>query len=173
MEFAPLPDRTCRTILFRAEGPAVHPAKGEALVNRSHRVLYSAVSCGLRPNGPRVRLIAHPGRKIMPQSLARIWLHITFSTQGRRAYLQNPDVREEMFRMLSHHAQERRTVRVGLKMNCWPVGPNVTGNKKGIFVGPLYQGFALRWANRRPFGAHIRRHKRGTETGCFPVSFRS
>ena len=42
----------------------------------------------------------------MPQSLARIWLHITFSTDGRRAYLQNPDIREEMFRMLSHHAQE-------------------------------------------------------------------
>jgi REP element-mobilizing transposase RayT len=42
----------------------------------------------------------------MPQSLARIWLHITFSTDGRRPYLQNPDVREEMFRMLSHHAKE-------------------------------------------------------------------
>ena len=33
--------------------------------------------------------------------------------------------------------------------------------QKGILVGPLYQGFALRWANRRPFGAHIRRHERG------------
>jgi REP element-mobilizing transposase RayT len=42
----------------------------------------------------------------MPQSLARIWLHITFSTGGRRAYLQNPEIREEMFRMLSYHAQE-------------------------------------------------------------------
>ena len=29
---------------------------------------------------------------------------------------------------------------------------------------PPYQGFALRWVNRRPFGAHIRRHERGTET---------
>jgi hypothetical protein len=29
-------------------------------------------------------------RSAMPQSLARIWLHITFSTNGRRAYLQNP-----------------------------------------------------------------------------------
>ena len=69
--------------VIRAEGPAVHPAKGEALVYRSHRVLYSAVSCGVRPNGPRVRLN---------------W----------------------------------RTVRVGLTMNCWPVGPNVVGNKKGF-----------------------------------------
>ena len=37
--------------------------------------------------------------------------------------------------------------------------------QKGIVVGPLYQGFALRWVNRRPFGARIRRHERGTETG--------
>ncbi len=37
-------------------------------------------------------------------------------------------------------------------MNSWPVGPNVTENKK-----PLYQGFALRWGNWCPFGAHIRR----------------
>jgi putative transposase len=42
----------------------------------------------------------------MPQSLARIWLHIVFSTKERRAYLQNADLREEMFRMLGHHAKE-------------------------------------------------------------------
>jgi REP element-mobilizing transposase RayT len=42
----------------------------------------------------------------MPQSLARIWLHITFSTAGRRAFLQNGDIREEMFHMLGHHANE-------------------------------------------------------------------
>jgi hypothetical protein len=42
----------------------------------------------------------------MPQSLARIWLHITFSTAGRRAYLQNEEIREELFQMLSHHAKE-------------------------------------------------------------------
>jgi REP element-mobilizing transposase RayT len=42
----------------------------------------------------------------MPQSLARIWLHIVFSTKDRRAYLQNSEVREEMFCMLGHHAKE-------------------------------------------------------------------
>jgi putative transposase len=42
----------------------------------------------------------------MPQSLARIWLHIVFSTGQRRAYLQNVEIREEMFRMLGHHAKE-------------------------------------------------------------------
>jgi hypothetical protein len=29
-----------------------------------------------------------------------------FNTGERRAYLQNPDVHEEMFRMLCHHGQE-------------------------------------------------------------------
>jgi hypothetical protein len=91
----------------------------------------------------------------MPQSLARIWLHITFSTQGRRAYLQNPDVREEMFRMLSHHARDELLARWAGRCR----------EQKGILVGPPYQGFALRWVNRRPFGAHIFRHDRGTETG--------
>ncbi len=42
----------------------------------------------------------------MPQSLARIWLHLVFSTKERRAYLQNAEIREEMFRMLGHHARE-------------------------------------------------------------------
>jgi hypothetical protein len=37
--------------------------------------------------------------------------------------------------------------------------------QKGISVGPPYQGFALRWVNRRPFGAHIFRYDWGTETG--------
>jgi putative transposase len=40
----------------------------------------------------------------MSQSLARIWLHIVFSTKERWTYLQNAELREEMFRMLSHHA---------------------------------------------------------------------
>lgn len=42
----------------------------------------------------------------MPQSLARIWLHLVFSTSERRAYLQNLELREEMFRMLGYHANE-------------------------------------------------------------------
>ncbi len=42
----------------------------------------------------------------MPQSLARIWLHIVFSTKERRAFLANERIREEMFCMLGHHAKE-------------------------------------------------------------------
>jgi putative transposase len=51
----------------------------------------------------------------MPQSLARIWLHIVFSTGERRAFLQNAELREEMFRMLGYHAKEAGCppVRVG------------------------------------------------------------
>jgi REP element-mobilizing transposase RayT len=40
----------------------------------------------------------------MSQSLARIWLHIVFSTKERRAFLQNEDLRDEMFRMLGYQA---------------------------------------------------------------------
>jgi REP element-mobilizing transposase RayT len=42
----------------------------------------------------------------MPQSLARIWVHLVFSTKERRAYLQDADIRDEMFRMLGYHAKE-------------------------------------------------------------------
>ena len=51
----------------------------------------------------------------MPQSLSRIWLHIVFSTKDRRAYLQNADIREQMWRMLGYHANQTACppVRVG------------------------------------------------------------
>lgn len=42
----------------------------------------------------------------MPQSLAPVWLHLTFSTKGRRDELQNPLFRDEMFRMLSYHTEQ-------------------------------------------------------------------
>ncbi len=42
----------------------------------------------------------------MPQSLSQVWLHIVFSTKERRAFLQNPELRDEMFRMLSHHVEQ-------------------------------------------------------------------
>lgn len=48
----------------------------------------------------------------MPQSFARVWLHIVFSTKDRCAYLQRDDFREEMFRMIGYH--------VG-KLDCVPL----------------------------------------------------
>jgi REP element-mobilizing transposase RayT len=87
----------------------------------------------------------------MPQSLARIWLHITFSTYGRRAYLQNPEVREEMFRMLSYHAQE---------VNCPPARSGgwidhvhiLCGLARTITVAKLVEHLKVetsKWAKRR------------------------
>ncbi|MCG8650944.1 MAG: IS200/IS605 family transposase [Pirellulales bacterium] len=42
----------------------------------------------------------------MPQSLARMWNHLVFSTKERRAYLQNAEIRDELFHMLSHKVNE-------------------------------------------------------------------
>ena len=42
----------------------------------------------------------------MPQSLAQVWLHIIFFTKDRQTFLQNPTLRDEMFRMVSHHVNK-------------------------------------------------------------------
>ena len=42
----------------------------------------------------------------MPQSIAQVWLHIVFSTKSRKAYLQNEDLRTQMFRLLAHEVKE-------------------------------------------------------------------
>jgi putative transposase len=36
----------------------------------------------------------------MPQSLAQIYLHVVYSTKGRRRYLQDPDLRAELHNYL-------------------------------------------------------------------------
>jgi putative transposase len=45
----------------------------------------------------------------MPQSLANALMHIVFSTKERRAFFQNPDLRDEMHRYLAG---------VSAKLNC-------------------------------------------------------
>ena len=42
----------------------------------------------------------------MPQSHAQVWLHTVFSTKNRKAYLESPEFRDEMFRMLAYHVKE-------------------------------------------------------------------
>jgi putative transposase len=42
----------------------------------------------------------------MSQSLARVWLHVVFSTKDRRAFLQHDGFRDEMCRMLGFHVNE-------------------------------------------------------------------
>ncbi len=46
----------------------------------------------------------------MPQSLAQIWVHIVFSTKGRRPFLSDTSFRDEMFRILAHHVKESKCV---------------------------------------------------------------
>lgn len=42
----------------------------------------------------------------MPQSHAQVWLHTVFSTKHRGKFLEKPEFREQMFRMLAHHVKE-------------------------------------------------------------------
>ena len=42
----------------------------------------------------------------MLQSQAQVGLHVVFSTKNRRAYLEEPDFRDQMFRLLAHHVKE-------------------------------------------------------------------
>ena len=42
----------------------------------------------------------------MPQSHAQVWLHIVFSTKNRHVYLEEPEFRNQMFRMLAYHVKE-------------------------------------------------------------------
>ena len=46
----------------------------------------------------------------MPQSHAKVWIHIVFSTKDRRPFLQNEKFQTEMFRMLAHHVKESNCV---------------------------------------------------------------
>lgn len=42
----------------------------------------------------------------MPQSHSQVWLHIVFSTKNRHVCLEEPEFRNQMFRMLTHHVKE-------------------------------------------------------------------
>jgi len=48
----------------------------------------------------------------MPQSLARIWVHVVFSTKDCHAYLRHEGFRAEMFRMIGHYVNEAGCIAV-------------------------------------------------------------
>ena len=48
----------------------------------------------------------------MPQSLARIWLHVVFSTKDRKTYLQDNHFRDEMLHMIGHHVNQTGCIAV-------------------------------------------------------------
>jgi len=42
----------------------------------------------------------------MPQSLCRVWLHLIFSTRGRRPFLRQPEFRKAMFGVLARQVMQ-------------------------------------------------------------------
>ncbi len=95
MESAPLLDRTCKAILFRAGVPEVgsYPGRRPSRSSSEGRSPGIAVaprgilSRVLRCSAQRAKSSPHspPRKKATSQSLSRIWLHITFSARERRA----------------------------------------------------------------------------------------
>ncbi len=106
----------------------------------------------------------------MAQSLSQVWLHLVFSTKDRRAFLQNPEFREEMFRMLSHHAQE-----IGCfpKLTCgWIDHVHVVcGLSRTVTIAALVEHVKTetsRWAKKKPQGARAFSWQAGY--GAFSIS---
>lgn len=88
----------------------------------------------------------------MPQSLARVWLHIVFSTKERRAFLQRDDFRDEMFRMLSHHVEQTgcTPVRTGGSIDHVHI---VCGLSRTVTIADLVETVKTetsRWAKKAP-----------------------
>ncbi len=90
----------------------------------------------------------------MPQSLTQVWLHLVFSTKNRRTDLQNPEFREEMFRMLSHHVE---------KAGCYPKCSGgwidhvhvVCGLGRTVSIATLIENIKVgtsKWAKKTPHG---------------------
>jgi putative transposase len=52
------------------------------------------------------RIHFHSGTNEMVQSFSQVWLHLVFSTKDRSPFLQKPEFRNEMFRMLGHQVKE-------------------------------------------------------------------
>ena len=93
------PQCTSRPNNMRAEGPGVLPAKGNALV------------IGSPPGIIHASILDHPSAQRANNSyasIARTDLGCTLPSAPRDAVpsLQDEDIREEMFRMLGHHAKE-------------------------------------------------------------------
>lgn len=106
----------------------------------------------------------------MPQSLSQVWLHVVFSTKGRRAFLQNPEFRDEMFRMLSHHVEE---------IDCFPKLAGgwvdhvhiVCGLSRTVPIAKLVEHIKTetsKWAKKKPRGSRTFSWQAGY--GAFSIS---
>jgi putative transposase len=106
----------------------------------------------------------------MSQSLSQIWLHLVFSTKDRRAFLQNAEFRDEMFRMLSYHVEQIGCI------------PKLTGGwidhvhvvcdlSRTVTVAQLIEHLKTetsRWAKKQPSGTRAFTWQAGY--GAFSVS---
>jgi putative transposase len=106
----------------------------------------------------------------MPQSLARVWLHIVFSTKERRAYLHRDDFRGEMFRMIGHHVGELDCV--PLRAGGWHDHVHfVCGLSRTVTIADLVQHVKVetsRWAKDVEHGSSTFSWQSGY--GAFSVS---
>ncbi len=106
----------------------------------------------------------------MPQSLARVWLHLVFSTKERRAYLQQEPFREEMFRMLSHHVEQSGCVPV--RSGGWIDHVHlVCGLSRTVTIAQLVENVKTetsKWAKKEPHSVSTFSWQAGY--GAFSVS---
>lgn len=133
----------CFALRFRPKGPCIHPAGATGPGTGTGDKHFSQ-----RPNGPAV-----PNKVLtMPQSLARVWLHLVFSTKERRAYLQQEWFREEMFRMLSHHVEQAGCIPV--RAGGWIDHVHlVCGLSRTVTIAQLVESVKTetsRWAKKSP-----------------------
>ena len=106
----------------------------------------------------------------MPQSLSQVWLHVVFSTEDRRAFMQNPEFRDVMFRMLSHHVGE---------VGCFPKLTGgwvdhvhiVCGLSRTVTIAKLVEDIKTetsKWAKKNPRGSRAFSWQAGY--GAFSIS---
>ncbi|WP_010587561.1 transposase [Schlesneria paludicola] len=88
----------------------------------------------------------------MPQSLSRVWLHFTFSTKDRQAFLPRLDSREALFRMLGHEIEK-----AGCIPKCcggWTDHVHVIcGLSRTVTISALIQQIKIetsKWAKKSP-----------------------
>lgn len=106
----------------------------------------------------------------MPQSFAKVWLHIVFSTKNRQTFLQGEDFRLQMFRMLSHHVTESGCVSASVGGHVDHVHLLV-GLSRTITIAQLVENIQTEtslWAKTAAGGTELFRWQSGY--GAFSVS---
>ena len=106
----------------------------------------------------------------MSQSLARVWLHVVFSTKDRRAFLQHDGLRDEMCRMPGYQVNE-----IGchaLRAGAWIDDVHlVCGLSRTVTIAALVEHVKVetsKWAKNSTHGSSLFSWQSGY--GAFSVS---